>query len=200
MLGKTNQSNSKLIVLKPVSKLKTGEKVKPFFQISSKENNAWSVSEDQSISQVTGDLVKVEASEEEYQGDKYFRVKLYLKDGGEVYLIPFRLNIATRGLLNSLFSLESFEDISISYYESKAGYDVFSATQGGSRVSWKYELSELPKPDEVILRGKVLRDYTALDNFYLEKLEELAGRVSAASGSTNKQEVAETNTEDSVEF
>jgi len=200
MLGSSNKDNSVLIVLKPVSKLKTGEVVKPFFQISKKVGAKWEIDEDQSISEVTGDLSKVEAVEEEYQGDKYFRIKLYLRDGGETYLIPFRLNIATRGLLNALFSLETFKDVTISYYQSKAGYDVYSVSQDGKRVSWKFELSELPVPDEVTLRGKKIRDYTNLDNFYLEQVEELSQKVGKKNSSTNKQEVEETEVDENVEF
>lgn len=200
MLGSTNQSSGTLIVLKPTSKNKDGESVKPYFEISKKGPSGWEVEDNQNVSQVTGTLFKVAAIEEEWKGDKYFRIKLFLRDGNESYLIPFRLNIATRSLLNSLFSLESFENVSISYYQSKAGYDVYFVSQDDERVSWKYELSELPKPDEVSFKGKVIKDYTKLDQFYVEKTLELEAKIAKALGSTDKKAVAETEADSEVEF
>ena len=104
MLQNKNEKSGKLLILKPVSKI-NGENVRPFFEISSKEGDKWVPSEDNSINSISGSLFKIEAVEEEYKGDKYFRVKAFIKDGDESYLIPFRMNIASRSLLNSFFNL-----------------------------------------------------------------------------------------------
>ena len=139
MLGNKNEKTGTLLILKPVSKV-NGESVKPFFEVSTKDvvTNKWIPSTDNSINSISGSLFKIEAVEEEYKGDKYFRVKAIIKDKDEAYLIPFRMNIATRSLLNSFFNLESFENISIRYYLSKAGYDSYYVTQNDEKVTWKF--------------------------------------------------------------
>lgn len=186
MLGNKNEKTGTLLILKPVSKI-NGESVKPFFEVSSKNvaENKWVPSTDNSINSISGSLFKIEAVEEEYKGDKYFRVKAIIKDGEEAYLVPFRMNIATRSLLNSFFNLESFENISIRYYLSKAGYDSYYVTQNDEKVTWKFESSELPPPEEISFKGKIIRDFTKIDLFFVDQIKILNERIklSSAKGS-----------------
>lgn len=186
MLGNKNEKTGTLLILKPVSKV-NGESVKPFFEVSSKnvDENKWVPSTDNSINSISGSLFKIEAVEEEYKGDKYFRVKAIIKDGEEAYLVPFRMNIATRSLLNSFFNLESFENISIRYYLSKAGYDSYYVTQNDEKVTWKFESSELPPPEEISFKGKIIRDFTKIDLFFVDQIKILNERIklSSAKGS-----------------
>lgn len=186
MLGNKNEKTGTLLILKPVSKV-NGESVKPFFEVSSKNvaENKWVPSTDNSINSISGSLFKIEAVEEEYKGDKYFRVKAIIKDGEEAYLVPFRMNIATRSLLNSFFNLESFENISIRYYLSKAGYDSYYVTQNDEKVTWKFESSELPPPEEISFKGKIIRDFTKIDLFFVDQIKILNERIklSSAKGS-----------------
>ena len=178
MLGNKNEKTGTLLILKPVSKV-NGESVKPFFEVSSKNvaENKWVPSTDNSINSISGSLFKIEAVEEEYKGDKYFRVKAIIKDGDEAYLVPFRMNIATRSLLNSFFNLESFENISIRYYLSKAGYDSYYVTQNDEKVTWKFESSELPPPEEISFKGKIIRDFTKIDLFFVDQIKILNERI-----------------------
>jgi hypothetical protein len=178
MLGNKNEKTGTLLILKPVSKV-NGESVKPFFEVSSKDadTNKWIPSTDNSINSISGSLFKVEAVEEEYKGDKYFRVKAIIKDKDEAYLVPFRMNIATRSLLNSFFNLESFENISIRYYLSKAGYDSYYITQNDEKVTWKFESSELPPPEEISFKGKIIRDFTKIDLFFVDQIKILNERI-----------------------
>jgi len=115
--------------------------------------------------------------EEEYKGDKYFRVKAFIKDGDESYLIPFRMNIASRSLLNSFFNLESFDNISIRYYLSKTGYDSYYVTQNDNKATWKFESSELPSPEEITFKGKIIRDFTKIDMFFVEQIKILNDKI-----------------------
>jgi|694.fasta_scaffold78072_2 hypothetical protein len=178
MLGNKNEKTGTLLILKPVSKV-NGESVKPFFEVSTKDvvTNKWIPSTDNSINSISGSLFKIEAVEEEYKGDKYFRVKAIIKDKDEAYLIPFRMNIATRSLLNSFFNLESFENISIRYYLSKAGYDSYYVTQNDEKVTWKFESSELPPPEEISFKGKIIRDFTKIDLFFVDQIKILNERI-----------------------
>jgi hypothetical protein len=178
MLGNKNEKTGTLLILKPVSKI-NGESVKPFFEVSSKDavTNKWVPSTDNSINSISGSIFKIEAVEEEYKGDKYFRVKAIIKDKDEAYLVPFRMNIATRSLLNSFFNLESFENISIRYYLSKAGYDSYYVTQNDEKVTWKFESSELPSPEEISFKGKIIRDFTKIDLFFVDQIKILNERI-----------------------
>lgn len=176
MLQNKNEKSGKLLILKPVSKI-NGENVRPFFEISSKEGDKWIPSEDNSINSISGSLFKIEAVEEEYKGDKYFRVKAFIKDGDESYLVPFRMNIASRSLLNSFFNLESFDNISIRYYLSKTGYDSYYVTQNDNKVTWKFESSELPSPEEITFKGKIIRDFTKIDMFFVEQIKILNDKI-----------------------
>jgi hypothetical protein len=178
MLGNKNEKTGTLLILKPVSKV-NGESVKPFFEVSSKDvaTNKWVPSTDNSINSISGSLFKIEAVEEEYKGDKYFRVKAIIKDKDESYLIPFRMNIATRSLLNSFFNLESFENISIRYYLSKSGYDSYYVSRNDEKVTWKFESSELPPPEEISFKGKIIRDFTKIDLFFVDQIKILNERI-----------------------
>lgn len=198
MLGSPNSNTGTLLVLKPVSQNKEGEAIKPYFEISKKEGGTWLVEDDKSITEVRGNLVKADVVEEEYKGEKYFRIKLMLRDGDESYLVPFRLNIATRSLLNALSNLQSFDDVAISYYLSKAGFSTFSVNQSGERVSWKYELDEIPKADEVTLGKKKIKDYTKVDNFFIEVTRELSARLAKANNTPDKRGVAESEVEETT--
>ena len=200
MLGSSNNNQTgTLIVLKPKSQNKDKEAVKPYFEINKKGDHGWASEDNQSISQVSGDLFKIDQKEQEWKGDKYFTVQVYVRDDEETYLLDLRLNMATRGLFNALLGLDTFKDVGVSYFRSKSGFDTFSVTQGGERVSWKYALDELPKVDSVTLGTKTIKDFSKLDNFFLEKLSELGERVAKASGATNKKAVAETETSVSQE-
>ena len=179
MLQNKNEKSGKLLILKPVSKI-NGENVRPFFEISSKEGDKWIASEDNSINSISGSLFKIEAVEEEYKGDKYFRVKAFIKDGDESYLVPFRMNIASRSLLNSFFNLESFDNISIRYYLSKTGYDSYYVTQNDTKVTWKFESSELPSPEESTFKGKTIRDFDKIDQFFVEQIKILNEKIKSS--------------------
>jgi hypothetical protein len=188
MLGNKNEKTGTLLILKPVSKV-NGESVKPFFEVSSKDEkeNKWIPSTDTSINSISGSLFKIEAVEEEYKGDKYFRVKAIIKDKDEAYLVPFRMNIATRSLLNSFFNLESFENISIRYYLSKAGYDSYYVTQNDEKVTWKFESSELPPPEEISFKGKIIRDFTKIDLFFVDQIKILNERIKLSPAKVSEE-------------
>lgn len=180
-----------LLILKPVSKI-NDEKVRPFFEVSRSEGGKWVADTDQSINSITANLVKIEPYEEEFRGEKYYRVRIYLRDGDESYLLPCRMNIASRSLFNSLLNLKSFENVSIRYYLTKTGYDAFYVSQDGEKVTWKYENDDIPAATEVSYKGKTIRDFTNVDLFFVEKLNEFNNVLSGKSPkTTNPVEEAE---------
>ena len=90
------------------------------------------------------------------------------------------MNIASRSLLNSFFNLESFDNISIRYYLSKTGYDSYYVTQNDTKVTWKFESSELPSPEEITFKGKIIRDFTKIDMFFVEQIKVLNDKIKIA--------------------
>lgn len=193
MLTSKNGDSGPLFILKPISKDKEKKAVKPYYEISQNVNGEWTTSEDKTINTVTGRLVKVESVEEEYKGDKYFRARIYLRDGLEGYMINCRLNISCRSMLNSLFSLSSFEDISVKYYRTKNDYEAFYVSQAGEKVPWKFETTDLPAAKEVPFKGTVMRDFTDVDAFFVEQIAVLNDRIVASRnvGGEPNEEVQE---------
>lgn len=207
-LTNKNNTNGPLFVLKPVSKNKDKKEVEPYFEISkSGEDGKFKVEDNQSINTVSGKLFRIEAKEDEYQGDKYYRARIFLRDGEEGYMLATRLNIAARSLINCLFSLSDFDrEISIKYYRSKAGYESFYVSQNGEKVGWKFEASEIPKPQEVSFRGKTIRDFTEVDAFFVEQIRILNEKLASAKSPTQderedyeEQEESEAETEEAEE-
>jgi len=174
-----SDSNNKLLTFK----LKTKNVDKPYFEVKSKVDGKWTVLPEKPTN-VEGDLVKVEVTEEEYEGNVSDKVKLYLADDqrGETYLLDLYLTFTTRSLFNSLLSLEKFENVKIGVYNTKPNdqgkvYPAISLRQGDNRVDWKYSKDQLPKTHKVTINKKQQIDSSELDAFYVDKLKELADRV-----------------------
>lgn len=202
----TNKTNNKgpLYVLKPVSKNKDKKEIEPYFEISEPgEDGKFQVKDDKSINTVSGRLVRIEAKEDEYQGDKYYRARIFLRDGEEGYMLASRLNIASRSLVNCLFSLVDFEkEISIKYYRSKAGYESFYVSQNGEKVGWKFDSQEIPKPQEVSFRGKTIRDFSEVDKFFVDQISILNDKLQelkSPSSSGSENEVDEVESDEDVD-
>lgn len=177
-LGNKNQKGG-LIVLKPIFKVE-GEYVTPFFQVRRKVDGSWR-NDEEGVPSVSGDLTKIEVKENEYQGNKYKETVLYINDPqeNEVYLVNLRFNLPSRSLFNSLLSLESPKNVSVSLYkDKKSGYGRYGLWQNNDTlVRWKYDLEDLPDVPTVTIGGKEQKDYFEVDEFYAKKLGELATRL-----------------------
>ena len=186
MLGNDNQNNNnKLLILKIATKDAEKKNIDPVFNISEKsaETGKWGVTG--SVSSVSGDLTKIEIRDQEYLGEHYNTVSLFLNDQDtqETYLLDLRLNLLTRSLVNSLLGMKDFNDIKVSLYTNKKnGYPAVSVRSHGELAHWLYNLDEVPAVDEIKdKKGNVVkRDYSDLDSFYVEKLRELAARLNSS--------------------
>lgn len=199
-LQKTKFSNnSDLFVLKLKTKDASSKNVPPHFEVSKRgEDGKYSVVNTTDF--VSGNLVKVEIKEREWEGDKYNTVNVYLADGKDLYLLDLRFTMLGRSLFNSLLSLTSFNNLSISTYMAKdkkdeaKEYPRVSLRQNDETVSWKYGLDELPKPESITFKGKTMNDFSSLDNMFVEKLEEFAklvnGNKTIASKASDEKETA----------
>ena|ERR1017187_7151060 len=183
MLGNENQTSGKLYILKPKTTDAEKHQISPVFQISEKnaETGKWGVTG--AVSSVSGNLTRLEIKDQEYLGEKYQTVSVYLTDPAinEIYLLDLRLNLLSRSVINSLLNLKTFEEIKVSLYTNKKnGYPAVAVRQHGEMVDWAYKLEELPQPEEVTFKGKIQRDYSGPDAFFVEKVKELSSKLNTA--------------------
>lgn len=183
-LGNKNQENTgELYVLK----VKTTDENKkplasPVFEVLEKnENNKWEITD--TTPSVSGVISRVDVKEGEWEGNKFHTVSVLFKDHveNESYLCDFKMNMMNRSIFNSLLNADLSKDVKIGLYTSKKGYPSASVRQGEELINWKYSLDEVPAPEEVKFKGKIQRDYTETDNFFVEKLRELSARVAGNS-------------------
>lgn len=179
MLGSENgTSNMDLYALRLRAK-KGGERVKPFFAVSKKMENGKYEDIGSDIYDVSGYLQSVKFESYQYEGDTIDTVRLQLVDydageNGELYLVSLTYNLLNKNLFNSILNLTDDQlcsKIKISLWENKKGYGSVSLRAGDSLVGWKYSLEELPKAEETTFKGKIMRDYTAVDAFFRKELK-----------------------------
>lgn len=192
----TNSTNNgKLIVLNTVHQIKnkeTGEvtQVKPYFSESEKVDGKWSVLKtEKPLESFTADLTRVTLETHEIKkGDKVIDTKESVKllfrspDDSESYLLSLTWRMATRNLFNTLLGLQSFDNITISYWRNTAGYETFSVKQNG--VPFKDGLLSFDEVKEkikkVMFKGKEQTDTTELEAYLKDKLVELNEEIAAA--------------------
>lgn len=191
-----NKSNGLLYILKIKSKDTEGKPTDIHFQVSEKVEGKWLATKE--TKNISGDLVSVDITEEEYNKEPYHAIKIRLEDveAKEQYLIDARFTMVTRSLLNSLFSLNSHKDLKIGLYkakgkEGKGEYDSVSLRQGGEKVSWKYSIAELPKIEQIVTKAKTINVYDNLNDFYIEKTKELSVKLKEWRKTGAKAPVAE---------
>lgn len=195
MLGNNNQNNGKLFVMKVVTHDAEKKKLDhPTFEVREKnEENKWVITKN--VPAVSGRLSKVTVKEGEWEGDKFYTVSTLIKDdeAEESYLVDFKFNLMNRSVFNSLLNIDTTKDIKIGLYMSKKGYPAASVRQGDDMINWKYSLDEQPKAEEITFKGKTMRDYSAVDNFFVNELKEFGASLGSAPAviSTKSTPVAE---------
>lgn len=179
-LGKKGgNSNLTLYILKIKTKDSTGQQVDPYFSISAKEDGKWVVT-DKTVDSVSGKIYKVETRVGEFDGEPILSSQVYLKDGEEAYLLDLKYTIISRGIVNSILNIKDFnKEVEVSLYTNKKGYAAASVRSGGQLVDWKFSLDELPEPTKVKFKGKEMRDFTEVDNFFQAEVKALGERLTS---------------------
>jgi hypothetical protein len=198
-LGKQNRIEGKAYSLK--LKLKDGDKFleTPVFDVQEKQGDKYvSVGRE---TDVAGDLIKIETRVGDYEGQPIRNVTAALKDfeKGEIYYVGFSLGSGIgRGLANSLLNLKSFDNVQIGLYGQKSKkdgkvYGAVAVRQGddNTTVKWKHdpkaENTALPPAREFAGKGgKVEKDLTTQEEFFLAQLAELAKVVEEAAKNAPK--------------
>lgn len=192
-LGTSQFSNSgPLLFLSARSKDKNKQDVPPHFEVGRPNDKGEIVNDAATVTNVSGDLFKLEIKERTFEDNVTKEAVLYLRDTitnedgstrKESYRLPIRFGIAGRGFFNRLAALTEkgdFTRLQIDYYRNKAGYDNFGLKQNKENVSWKFANEALPKPLEIKhpTTGKVLqRDYTEINSVFEKELLAIAAKV-----------------------
>lgn len=182
-LGSKNKGNfsGNLFILKVKTKDADSQPVSPFFQVMKKVDGKWT--EHSTVTEVSGDISKLEVKEEEFEGNPYTVVNLYLNDGEDSYLVDLRMTYLTRSLFNSLLSLTGFDNVSIGLYQTRPResdgkvFPAFALRRNDEMVRWKYQKDELPEIKQLVLNKKKVTDTSEIDDFYVKQLGELAQKI-----------------------
>jgi hypothetical protein len=178
-------SSGPLIFLSPRSKDKDKKDVPPHFEVGRVGPDGKIVNDAETVTNVSGDLFRIEFKEREFNGETFEEPVFYLKDGAvnESYRLPIRFGIPGRGLFNRMATLNDgvdFSNLQVDYYRNRNGYETFGLKQKGEPVKWKYENDQIPAALEIKhpTTGKVLqRDYTAPNSFFRNILQQIADKV-----------------------
>lgn len=189
-LGSSNSSGN-LVILKLKTKDEDNKPCHPYFEVKRKKDGDYEKTDEKPIS-VGGELFKIDADSYTYEGEDIRTVKVFIRDNevDEVYLLNLGYNMTTRGLINSLLSLENPEDIGISLYETESKQDkskkypaisLWDNTEEEDKrmVKWKYSIDELPEIEKITdKKGKVVSiDSEDQDEFLERKLMKHAKKL-----------------------
>lgn len=188
MLGSNKSNNNKVYFLKITTKDKDKKNVAPHFAVSEKVGDKWEVTKE--VKDVSGNLTGVTIEKKIWEEQEYDVIKLALEDTEtqETYVLDLRQNLLSRSIFNSFLNLKTFDNVEVGLYTKKGegAYPAVSVKQNGERVSWAYELDKLPKIEKVKVGKKEIVDSSELDEFYIEKLKELAARVKTGAKSESE--------------
>jgi hypothetical protein len=190
-------NSGSLLFLSPRSKDKDKKDVPPHFVVG-RSVDGKIVDDADTVTQVSGDLFRIEFKEREFNGETFEEPVLYLRGKSaadetvnESYRLPIRFGIPGRGLFNRMASLTDggdFTNLQVDYYRNKNGYETFGLKQNKEPVKWKFENKDLPVPLEIKhpTTGKVLqRDYTELNALFRAELQKIADKVNKAKPAGN---------------
>ena len=155
--------------------IKTKDLPAPVFVLKNKDTGV-----EVSVKSLDGNLIGVDYTENEYEGNKIrgFRLKIDAPDG--VLLLSIGFTSLGRNIINSLLSLTSAEDIKVSLYKNKKDFDAVSVTQWGQQVQWKHSpTSEEMKPvvvmdgkKELLINGKKVLKWETVQDFLIKEMND----------------------------
>jgi hypothetical protein len=204
-LGRNSEqeSSSDLVFLSPRAK-KDKKDIEPAFFIRRKVNGEWK--EDGSVDRFSGKLVSVNHKIVELPAPakplNLIVVTLEDEEAKEKYVADFTFKVPTRSLFNRLLNLNGTENVEISYFRNKDGYESFAVRQNGETVKAKWDKDDKTVPEvEVTVKksGEVDKDYFEVNQFYQKKMVELGEALKKApkteSSSPKKTQKQETGSD-----
>src|SRR3990167_6378829 len=177
MRGTQNLYGDNKVIYMKVAGLKKGETAHLIQTIKSPTGSGYDTLADEYA--VSGNLIKAEISEYEWEGAKVRSIKLYLEDAKckEVCVLECGMNNIGRNIINTLANaVDMVEPFRFSVYNNKkTDYASIYITQDDTPVGWKYPYETDIKPRivvNVVRKGGQEdveeKDYYDLDQWMLE--------------------------------
>jgi hypothetical protein len=173
-LGKPVRKDLKAFSLK----IKTKDLEKPEFLVSEKQGDKF-VELPERESTVSGNLIAIEPKEFKWENKLIKSVTATLVDNDQIYFLTIPYSSLGRGLMNTLLSLKTFDNVEIGLYQTKAKtpngktYPASAVRQNGELIRWKFDLAQLPQPEEITFKGEKMRDFSKQEAFFAEQINEL---------------------------
>jgi hypothetical protein len=175
-----------MVYLNPRSSVigKDGKEVeleKPRFEVSRVNAEGKIEKTDETATSVSGNLTLLQFKVREWKDKKSNHVVVFLKDtqANETYYIDFPYRMSSRALFTAILSLENPNNLELSIYKSKKGYESYALRQNDEMVKWRYEIADMPAPDVIKdKKGEVVKtDFSEIDAFFEKNLKEFASKV-----------------------
>jgi hypothetical protein len=133
----------------------------------------------ESYDNVEGRISDISLRESQYNGENIKQWNISL--GGNLDRAIFTVGYSssfTKSLINSLLSADLSKPVVLSCY-MKNDYNQPSVKQDGQIIRWKYDISEVPRPEKIMVGSKEVSDDSKVAEWIEEKVKELNARIKA---------------------
>ena len=160
-----------------VSMKRHGEQKEVKFLKREKVNGEWAVTE--TYTALEGWLRDLHFKSYEWEGSTVDSIVLTFHTEQGKIVVEMGFSLISRSLLNGLIGTRDMlkSPLKLSLYVNKKGFNNLFAVviEDGQEVplKWAYPIEKQPKPKEITFKGKVMRDYTELDEWFKQKTTEL---------------------------
>lgn len=139
---------------------------RPFFGKKGSKEQGYKVIEE--FDTFEGNLLDIELGSYEFEGKTKDTIKLSFEDGIGKDVVEGSLNTGImRSILNTFAGSDFNKPYTMKMYLNKEGYPSIYITQGGERASWKYEASQVPKAEVIVLKNKTeIKDDTEVIEWF----------------------------------
>lgn len=207
----TQQQNTNAKIYLNAKHVQDKKPIDPHFERKAKNPETGKYETIERPTWVSGTLTRVFPKDSVFiQDGKEKKVKMVdveIKDGDDTYVLSLNYRRATRDLFNKLITLESFDNIKISYTRNKKSFDTMYLDQNGQSVRDGFlTYDEMKAKTTKYLDGndEEQTNYNELNKFLQGKLEELnveiTGVATAASSPEKEGAKAEVEEDDSLPF
>ena len=194
---KDGQNNSNLVFLSPRGK-KDGKEIEPQFFIRRKVGDKYQ--EDGSTDRFSGTLSKIQHKTVAMVAPaaplEVISITLDDAQENERYIAEFTFKVPTRSLFNRILNLQKFDNVEISYFRNKDGWEAFALRQDGQTITAKYEKGDPAIPEVEVTKkknGTEDKDYFEVNKFFQEKMVEFGQAIERVNSGSSKQEAVKSN-------
>ncbi len=135
------------------------------------------------IGSLSGYITGMEVKEFTYENEVKKKFVIRMTDAGENMQLEFSPSYATYGLINAMLQADLTKMVDIAAWIGKSGYVGSGIKYVGSQdnIEWTLKVEDCPKAIEFKTpSGKIEKDHTNVQNFWIEKFNEIAARQKAS--------------------